>query len=232
MTNVAQWGQQQTVPEPSAAQRAYPTRVAMLSVDHSIIDAMQASGQVPAARDWTVYLTAEGLREDRAATPMVEAVVTYGTGATRSERRVYVPPYGIALHVVATTLDVLMMVHNSGLNGQGDVRVTASASPGSPTLQRQPFTEFAAVSALHGNLFDIPPFATSLLTLALRPGASALLAWNWRYRILPRGSGNLPLITEAGAYNAARAIPGTVDSVEVLPDPADNAVCLWWEIFA
>jgi len=231
MTNVAQWGQQAVVEEPPTGPNVQPVRLSLASVTHAIVDAMSARGVMPPVRDWTVYLQAEGVQELRAVAPVVEAVITYGSGATSFERRVWVPPYGTVVHVVATTIDVLMLVYNSTLNGQGPVKVAAYISPGRPVLQRQSHTVFQASTPVPYR-FPIPPFATSVLLTSLRAGVTAPLAWNWFYRTIPRGTGNTPSAATAGSYNVARALPSTVDEIRLLPNVADVSLCMWWEIFS
>ena len=221
------WGQSMTVAEPSAGN---PVSVGMLSITSEMVGRQTVQlGGVPSVRDWTIYMEAVGLEPSRLAAPRVTATVRYGSGASSFTRELSIPALGAALHIVASWIDVTFKVEESGLLPNGNLQLSAYASPGRPFRGR---TTRTIGNALYvpGTIIAIPPFATSVLSYATPAGATVPLAFRWQYNAIARGVPTLPPLTSLGQWDTARAIPQDVTGVVLLPDPADLFLTLGFEV--
>jgi hypothetical protein len=135
----------------------------------------------------------------------------------------------VALHVVASWLSVDIEVRSSGLPSNGNVQVSAYASPGRPTLGRSVFT-IANAQYTPGNVLPIPMFCTSVLAYATRAGASNALGFNWQYNAIARGTVTNPPANMVGSWGTARAIPQDATGIVLLPVAADNFLSLGFEV--
>jgi len=227
MESDIRWGQDVVFPEPSGTQRR---TTGMLAITKEMVGSqLVGNAGVPAPRDWTIYLSAEGLEPTRLAAPRAKATIRYGSGASTFIREIEIPAVGVALHVVASWLSVDIEVRSSGLPSNGNVQVSAYASPGRPTLGRSVFT-IANAQYTPGNVLPIPMFCTSVLAYATRAGASNALGFNWQYNAIARGTVTNPPANMVGSWGTARAIPQDATGIVLLPVAADNFLSLGFEV--
>lgn len=222
---VAQWGQRIAVPEPAIG--TTPRRVDLVSITEEEVRVMAAQGQVPAVRDWTIYARADGQTTARVAAPRADVIVRYGSGASSYERTQRIPVVGCVLHVVATWLDVSIVLSDSTLPPVGDVQLEAVAAPGRPSRGLIPDHAFFGIDPTP--IRTIPPFAIGWLGVRTDAGQSLELPAFWRYQ----GINRAPVAPATGiqvidARDTMHLIPRDADSIAMFPGPPDPINLHWW----
>lgn len=200
----------------------------------------------PPSRDWQVTLQATRTQEGAPIfrqSPLVRALVTYGTGATSADLEVDVPAVGLTLHVAAQWVAVSMRVFPPFLGTPGRVLTEAAVVPGTPRTW-----VYGARVAHAGDVVRVrvPPFAVGVAVLTLdvtEDGTIASLGEGvWFYRGADGGdsglTGELPLTSQAALVTTLRvqsqgvAVPASANLLELQP-PSESSGgfhLVQWEI--
>ena len=219
-TNPIQWGQQRTYAEPSPGVGLIND--GYVSLTPAVVVGGQRGREIPEARDWTIYVQVSTDSPTRLFAPFVNVTVRYGSGSSAFTRQQRVPVMGCVMHVVATWLDVECSLQPTGIAGDGNVTISAYASPGRPATQRIQQADFQLLSPL---TYAVPPFASALLATESDNGGVVVLPAVWQYNGINRGVVSPAVLP---VWSQAAAVPQDASSVRVFPTRPN--LNLFWEV--